>query len=146
MDGNFLTSKDERHIDLLVARHFPDASKVSSVDILSTRDAAIHGIGQTPERLVSTANSVGWVWRLLGDLSQRKSGIKYGSQLFAIRRFVNHRRHSYWLTIRTKDPVLVYQGLPMLRAGVEHRDCNEVRKIGRSRVAKTTFCHIQFCL
>ena len=58
MDGNFLTSKDECHIDFLVARHFPDASDVGSVDVLCTRNAAIHGIGQSPEYLVSVANSV----------------------------------------------------------------------------------------
>jgi len=80
MDGNFLTVEDERHIDLLVARYFPDASNVSSVDILSTRDATIHGIGQGPGYLVSVANLIGCVCCLLGDLSQRKSGIKYGGQ------------------------------------------------------------------
>ena len=58
MDGNFLTSKDERHIDLLVARYFPDASDVGSIDVLCTRDAAIHGIGQSPEYLVSVASLV----------------------------------------------------------------------------------------
>jgi hypothetical protein len=59
MDGNFLASKDERHIDLLVARYFPDASNVGSIGVLCTRDAAIHGIGQGPGYLVSIANSVG---------------------------------------------------------------------------------------
>ena len=58
MDGNFLTSKDERHIDLLVARYLPDTSNVSSIDVLCARDAAIHGIRQSPEYLVSIVNSV----------------------------------------------------------------------------------------
>jgi len=80
MDGNFLATKDERHIDLPVARYFPDGSNVRSVDELSARDATIHGIGQGPDYLVSIANSIGCVCRLLGDLSQRKSGIKYGGQ------------------------------------------------------------------
>ena len=44
MDGNFLTRKDERHIDLLVTRYLPDASNISSIDELCARDAAIHGI------------------------------------------------------------------------------------------------------
>ena len=58
MDGNFLTRKDERHIDLLVAGYLPDASDVGSVGVLCARDAAIHGIGQSPEYLVSITNSV----------------------------------------------------------------------------------------
>jgi len=45
MDGDFLTSKDKRHIDLLVARYFPDASDVGPIGVLRTRDTAIHGIG-----------------------------------------------------------------------------------------------------
>lgn len=44
MDGNFLTRKDERHIDLPVAWYLPDASDVRSIDVLCARDAAIHGI------------------------------------------------------------------------------------------------------
>ena len=58
MDGNFLTSKDERHIDFLVARYLPDASDVSSIDVLCAGDTAIHGIGQSPEYLVSIVNSI----------------------------------------------------------------------------------------
>lgn len=70
MDGNFLTSKDERHIDLLVARHFPDTSNVRSIDELCTRDAAINGIGQAPEYPISNVSSVECVYCLLGDLSE----------------------------------------------------------------------------
>ena len=45
MNGDFLTSKDERHIDLPIARYFPDASDVRSIGVLRTRDTAIDGIG-----------------------------------------------------------------------------------------------------
>ena len=79
MNGNFLTSKDERHVDLLVARQFPDASNIRSIDELCTRDAAIHGVGKGPESLISIVNLVQCMKRLLGDLRQRKPSIKHGS-------------------------------------------------------------------
>ena len=79
MNGDFLTSKDERHVDLLVARQLPDASNIRSIDELCTRDAAIHGVGKGPESLISIVNLVQCMKRLLGDLRQRKSSIKHGS-------------------------------------------------------------------
>ena len=69
VDWDFLTSKDERHIDLLVTRHFPDTSNVRSIGELCTRDATVHSIGQGPGYLISIANLAGCVCRLLGDLT-----------------------------------------------------------------------------
>lgn len=48
MNGNFLTSEDEGHIDLLVARHFPDGSDIGSIGELCAGDAAVHRSGQSP--------------------------------------------------------------------------------------------------
>ena len=79
MDGNFLTGKSEGHIDLPVARHFPNSSEVRSIDVLCTRDAAINGVGQAPVYPVSIVSSVGCVYCLLGNLTKRKSGIEHGS-------------------------------------------------------------------
>ena len=79
MDGDFLTSKDKRHVDLLVAWYFPDASDVGSIDVLRTGDTAVYSIGQGPKYLVSIAKLVLMGVPLLGDLTQGESGIKHCS-------------------------------------------------------------------
>ena len=53
VDGDFLASKNERHIDLPVTRYFPNSSNVRSIGELGTGNPAIHGGGQGPKCLVS---------------------------------------------------------------------------------------------
>lgn len=79
MDGDLLASKYERHIDLLVARYFPNPSNIGSIGEPSTGNPAIHGSSKSPEGLVSIENSDGCVGYSLGDLGQRKSSVKHTS-------------------------------------------------------------------